>query len=732
MVSLEGGAAIAAGEVAVYYERRVGSDFTGIWDAPGVPVGPGGSYQMAGLPLGTYRVWFEYRGSGSFQSAYLSIGVPQLNNRAAVDLTASPKVINFTMPTLKQVSGIVWLGASDSGAAIPAGADEVEVTWARASDPGGPAVAELGRSVVTAADGSYTIPSLQWGYYTLTFTYRGSGARFDVGSAAVELVWNSVTGANTGLQRRVAYGGQVFLGSTSRPATSGEVTVGLYTIFDAPIATTSTDESGRFAFPDAPAGSARIKYEFVGTDGAFTSSTEQIRVPIAGSTTVSKVLAKSSGIAGRVTNTGGDPVADVTVYIDRFTPSHVFVEELEVVTDADGRFVYEPALAGRYRFTFVDSDATYSIQTWNHKNPYLGADYLELAAGQRREDVDVVLYRGAAIEGTVAGVLPEDLAAGLVTAELRIYSEFSQAWMTTGDPRPVAADGSFEINDLMPGTYRVDLRYRNGQRVGFALSDPIELSEGERAQYPATLVPPGFSTATTAFVRSLYEDFLGREPSPKDLAWWAANVENGAPRSAIVRSFATSDEYRLIRIDAAYEGILGRSADASGRMWWLQQMKAGRITTDDIERQFFASAEYAMLAGIVGGGGCALTTDVLGWLDRTSGALRPGDYNPWAFVRCLYADLMGRYADQAGLDYWSNRSRSEGRQVVVDALWRAPEVARSRVGWMYASYLGRSPDARGLAFWTSFIVANGDTATRAAITESEEYYNLTHDRYPAG
>jgi len=249
------------------------------------------------------------------------------------------------------------------------------------------------------------------------------------------------------------------------------------------------------------------------------------------------------------------------------------------------------------------------------------------------------------------------------------------------------------------------------------------------AQSVAAVTAP---KARTAFIRALYEDFLGRQPGGAELRYWSDRLAAGAPRSEIVRGFSMSDEYRRIRIRGAYGSILGRSPEPGGREHWLNEMRAGRITTDDIERQFFASNEYAQKAGTPER---CWEQDVPGiwstgeWPNRQ---IHETDYFPGSFVRCLYRDLMGRDPDKNGLIVWSGHSVQYGRQSVVDALWVTPEVARSRVSDMYALYLQRSPDAKGLAAWTDFIRANGDTVTRAVLTESAEYYALASKRFPEG
>ncbi|WP_161580353.1 DUF4214 domain-containing protein [Subtercola vilae] len=104
--------------------------------------------------------------------------------------------------------------------------------------------------------------------------------------------------------------------------------------------------------------------------------------------------------------------------------------------------------------------------------------------------------------------------------------------------------------------------------------------------------PTGGTSLDARYITALYGDYLGRAPSSDDINFWEARLAAGYPRGSISAGFVGSDEYRLDRIDAAYQSILGRAPDPSGRVNWLNTMRAGVITTDDIETSLYASQEY--------------------------------------------------------------------------------------------------------------------------------------------
>jgi hypothetical protein len=227
----------------------------------------------------------------------------------------------------------------------------------------------------------------------------------------------------------------------------------------------------------------------------------------------------------------------------------------------------------------------------------------------------------------------------------------------------------------------------NHQHVDFRNTDaPLNVR-------PATAVLPSLADSG-AYTAALYQDYLSRSASSDDRQWWGGLLATGAPRNVVSDAFVTSDEYRLIRIDAAYRTVLGRAAEPSGRTHWLAQMQAGTITTDDIETQFYASDEYY---------GAHTRTDR-------------------GFVASLYVTLLHRNAPSADRDFWTGLVQQYGRQWVVDQFWDSTETISERVSLMYKRYLGRTPDTGGLASWVGVALQLGDSGLRSGLTSSDEYY----------
>jgi hypothetical protein len=208
----------------------------------------------------------------------------------------------------------------------------------------------------------------------------------------------------------------------------------------------------------------------------------------------------------------------------------------------------------------------------------------------------------------------------------------------------------------------------------------------------------------SAFVKSLYADVLARGASEQEIHGWGRMLMNGASPTLVASGFVDSDEYRLIRINAAYRTILGREAEPGGAAGWLANMRNGLLTTDDVDKVFLATEEY---------------------LARSGGTNE-------SFVAALYVRLIGREAQPAEYSGWGQIAAASGRHVVVNAIWSSVETAQSRVAVMYQDYLGRAPEPGGVVGWAQLAIERGDAGVRWAIIGSSEYWSRSSARFPNG
>lgn len=104
-------------------------------------------------------------------------------------------------------------------------------------------------------------------------------------------------------------------------------------------------------------------------------------------------------------------------------------------------------------------------------------------------------------------------------------------------------------------------------------------------------------------------------------------------------------------------------------------------------------------------------------------AAAPGDSANEDWLRYAYADLLGRDADEAGVDFWVGRLAAGGnraRVTVARQFVYSPEGASGEVDRGFQAILGRQPDPGGSSFWTGFLMDNPVVTLRAALYSSNE------------
>jgi SpoIID/LytB domain protein len=197
------------------------------------------------------------------------------------------------------------------------------------------------------------------------------------------------------------------------------------------------------------------------------------------------------------------------------------------------------------------------------------------------------------------------------------------------------------------------------------------------------------------YVNSVYDLFLGRVPSGAEAEVGCAQTRRGE-RFTLTTGLSRSDEWAGRQINELYQKVFGRSADASGRSYWLSQVQRG-MRIEQIAAHFYGSEEYYNAVG------------------RT----------PEAFVDRLYQDLMGRASDPSGRSHWVDQLRSGrlNRTQVAGSFYASLESRRDRVDALYRQVLDRAPDSGGRSFWVGELLRVGDVALAAHLAASDEYYS---------
>lgn len=166
-----------------------------------------------------------------------------------------------------------------------------------------------------------------------------------------------------------------------------------------------------------------------------------------------------------------------------------------------------------------------------------------------------------------------------------------------------------------------------------------------------------------AFVESEFERLLDRPVDPAGLAFSIGKLERGSTRANLRSFLVGSNEYFQRKgatnasfVDAAYQDLFGRDADAAGRAYWIGRLEAGTSRTQ-LANTFQASTEGRRLR-----------------------------------VRLIFATYLDRLPDPNGLAYWMGRLASGTSEERM--------IATISGGTEYARLAGRVPAAEQVVLLT--------------------------------
>jgi uncharacterized protein YkwD len=160
----------------------------------------------------------------------------------------------------------------------------------------------------------------------------------------------------------------------------------------------------------------------------------------------------------------------------------------------------------------------------------------------------------------------------------------------------------------------------------------------------AALVGSPEATMTVEPVNRLYKAYFRRNPDAEGLRYWVGRLRSGTSLGQISGGFTQSAEFRSQYgalddrgfVDLVYRNVLGRTADAAGAAYWLQQLAAGRVDRGGVMVNFSESEEYRFAT----------------WA--------------WNDVVQVYIGLLRRSPDQGALDHWVPRVRSGGSAALAE------------------------------------------------------------------
>lgn len=219
-----------------------------------------------------------------------------------------------------------------------------------------------------------------------------------------------------------------------------------------------------------------------------------------------------------------------------------------------------------------------------------------------------------------------------------------------------------------------------------ALPSPAVLpAQGEE---PA---PEGPLVGDDAFTNAAFNDFLDRDASPIELTNWSSRLAAGSSRGELVTELTQTDEWIGVIVDRMYLQTLGRAGDSRGRAYWIDRVQDG-LKVSEMAASFYSSPEYS----------------------------DDGTVEMW--VEDLYAELLHRSPDAAGLAHYVAMAERSSDAAVALEIYQSDESRRARVQGLYQELLGRSADAGGENYWATRLLDGDDLALAANHAASDEYY----------
>jgi hypothetical protein len=276
--------------------------------------------------------------------------------------------------------------------------------------------------------------------------------------------------------------------------------------------------------------------------------------------------------------------------------------------------------------------------------------------------------------------------------------------ISTGTGRDTIYTGTG--NDTVDAGAGYDVAHVAGSRADFIASvsgGSLNLSGGDHAINTSNVEFIAFDNNESIVVASsneeaaalrLYNGLLGRDADAGGAEGWSNATSNNS-LTDIAQGFLGSTEFQNNMnsefIQSVYTTLLGRGADAEGESNWLNLLANG-----------VSRAE--VIAAITGS-------------DEGQAAGAIADNSD--YVKALYTSVLGREADDAGLDNWvaaltAGADRASVAQGIAGSLESNSKSTSDFIDEIYNNALGRAADAGGKAAWTDAL-EHGATLADVAI-----------------
>ncbi len=480
-----------AGSIAGTVTNALGTPIAGVTVSanPSSCCGSGGSTTTAGD--GTYVITGLAPGNYTMQAQASGYAPTYYNGTydygAATPVTVASGTttpgVNFALAQAGSISGTVTnaIGTPIAGAIVSASR-----------------TACCGYGYTTAAgDGTYAITGLAPGSYKVQAQAPGYAPTYYNGTydySAATLVAVASGATTPGINFALAPAGSItgtVTNAFGTPIAGADVSANSSTCCGGGSATTAVD--GTYTVTGLTPGSYTVQAQASGYaptyyNGTYDYSAATPVTVTSGTTTpgINFALAQAGRIAGNVTNALGTPIAGANVWAS----ASGCCGGGSTTTAADGTYLMTNLVPASY---VVQAQASgYASTYYNGTYEYGAATLVTVTSGTTTPGINFALAQAGSIAGNVTDALGTPIAGASVEA--------SGAACCGSGYATTAADGTYVITDLVPGSYRV---WASGSTCGF--SSPPSLScvvypqryyNGTYDYGAATLVPVA-SGATT-------------------------------------------------------------------------------------------------------------------------------------------------------------------------------------------------------------------------------------------